>query len=123
MPEQPPPEKFDCWAILELFGHVRLAGRVSEATIGGCSFLRCDVPESEGDGVKFTRYFGNGAIYSMTPVSEEVARVVGAGTVGPPVKAWEMPKRALPPREEPPDDDDDQGEDGDDETDLSLVDF
>ncbi|HEY0169427.1 MAG TPA: hypothetical protein VGB98_00120 [Pyrinomonadaceae bacterium] len=50
---------FDCWCVLELFGHVRLAGHVTEASIGGCSFLRVDVPEreGEGEGIKLTRYF------------------------------------------------------------------
>jgi hypothetical protein len=114
MPDKDIPDKFDCWAVLELFGHVRLAGHVTEATIGGCSFLRVDVPEREGDGIKFTRYFGNGAIYSMTPVSEEVARAVGDGNAAPPVTRWEMPRPALPPREEPPDSFEDQG-DGDDD--------
>lgn len=95
MTEQVVKETFDCWAVLELFGHVRLAGHVTEATIGGCSFLRVDVPDAEGN-TQFTRYLGNGAIYSMTPVTEEVARRVGNGSAQPPVKPWEMP-RALPP--------------------------
>jgi hypothetical protein len=85
-----PELKFDCWAVLELFGHVRLAGRVTEASIGGCSFLRVDVPKPDGE-IDFTRYFGNGAIYSMTPVTEEVARRVGNGSAQAPVKPWEMP--------------------------------
>jgi len=85
---------FDCWAVLELFGHVRLAGRVTEASIGGCSFLRVDVPDKEG-ATQFTRYFGNGAIYSMTPVTEDVARAVGNGSATAPVKPWEMPKAQL----------------------------
>lgn len=55
------------------------------------------MPEREGDGVKFTRYFGNGAIYSMTPVTEEVARRVGDGNAAAPVKPWEMPKPELSP--------------------------
>lgn len=93
------PEKFDQWCIVELFGHVRLGGRVTEASIGGCSFLRVDVPGAESE-VEFTRYLGNGAIYSMTPVTEAVARAVGKGTSQPPVKPWEMPRAALPPQEE-----------------------
>lgn len=56
--------------------------------------MRADVPNPDGS-IKFTRYFGNGAIYSMTPVTEEVATRVGDGNAAPPVKAWEMPK-ALP---------------------------
>ncbi len=66
-------EKFETWAILELFGHQRIAGKASEATIGGCAFLRIDVPEHAGREA-FTKYYGNGAIYSMTPVTEQVAR-------------------------------------------------
>lgn len=85
------PDTFETWAVLELFGHVRLAGLVTEASIGGCSFLRVDVPNKEGE-TQFTRYFGNGAIYSMTPVTKEVACRVGNGSAQAPVKPWEMPK-------------------------------
>jgi hypothetical protein len=105
--------KFDCWAVLELFGHVRLAGRVTEASIGGCSFLRVDVPKEDGE-IDFTRYFGNGAIYSMTPVTEEVARRVGNGSAQAPVKPWEMPRPALTSggeRDDDPRDDDDDHDD------------
>jgi hypothetical protein len=106
-------QTFDCWAVLELFGHVRLAGHVTEASIGGCSFLRVDVPHrpDEGEGVKLTRYFGNGAIYSMTPVSEEVARNVGDGNAAPPVKPWEMPKAALPAARYDEGENEDEGDD------------
>jgi hypothetical protein len=115
-------ETFDCWAVLELFGHVRLAGRVTEASIGGCSFLRVDVPDAEG-GIQFTRYFGNGAIYSMTPVTEEVARRVGNGSAQAPVKPWEMPKPALPPADdyhEPPEKSYEQDDDDDDDSDADF---
>ena len=112
-------EKFDCWCVLELFGHVRLAGRVTEASIGGCSFLRVDVPRADGE-IEFTRYFGNGAIYSMTPVTEEVARAVGNGTSAAPVKPWELPKKQIAAGDAeddyqgpaPRDDDDDDDDDG-----------
>jgi hypothetical protein len=29
--------QFDQWAVIELFGHNRIAGRVTEQVIGGCS--------------------------------------------------------------------------------------
>lgn len=99
MSEETKAQKFDQWCVLELFGHVRLAGRVTEASIGGCSFLRCDVPKPDGE-IEFTRYFGQGAIYSMTPVTEEVARAVGNGTATEPVKPWEMARKQLPGAEE-----------------------
>ncbi len=65
---------FDQWCILELFGRQVIAGRVTEAVIGGCSFIRIDVPANNGRAA-FTRFYGQGAIYAMTPVSEEVAKV------------------------------------------------
>lgn len=65
--------KTEMWAIVELFGHQRIAGFVTEAEIGGCSFLRVDVPEIE-ESAAMTKFYGNGAIYSMTPVSEEVVK-------------------------------------------------
>jgi hypothetical protein len=41
------------WAIVEIFGHQRIAGRLTEQTIGGCSFVRVDVPalpQADGEG-------------------------------------------------------------------------
>ncbi len=87
-------EKFDSWAIIELFGHTRIAGRLTEQTIGGQSFIRVDVPETE-DKDAFTRFFGNGAIYSITPVSEEVARVAAKRMQVQPVRIY-MPELYLP---------------------------
>jgi hypothetical protein len=66
-------ESFKEFAIVELFGHQKIAGLVTEAVIGGCSLIRVDVP-AIGDQPAYTRYFGQGAIYSLTPVSEEIAR-------------------------------------------------
>jgi hypothetical protein len=80
-------EKFDSWCVCELFGHQQIAGRVTEASIGGCSFLRVDVPDQPAipkrdyygaqDALPaYTRYFGQGAIYALNPCSEAVARRV-----------------------------------------------
>lgn len=66
-------QKFKTWAVIELFGHSQIVGEVSEQSIGGCSFIRVDVPELN-DQVAYTKFYGNGAIYAMTPVSEEIAR-------------------------------------------------
>jgi hypothetical protein len=69
---------FDTFAIVELFGHARIAGRVSEQVIAGAGMLRVDVPDLPATKYGpaqpgFTRLFGPGAIYSITPVSEEIA--------------------------------------------------
>jgi hypothetical protein len=69
---------FETFAIVEIFGHTRIAGRVSEQIIAGNGFLRVDVPELPAAGrypmqPAFTRLYGTAAIYSITPVSEEIA--------------------------------------------------
>jgi hypothetical protein len=69
-------ERFEEWALLELFGHQRLAGRVTEQQLGGASFVRVDVPEDKKKGWKLTKLYNPSAIYSITPVTEETARLV-----------------------------------------------
>src|SRR3972149_2524420 len=66
-------QSFKARCIGELFGHVTLAGYVSEQVIGGASFIRLDVPEVDGQAA-FTKLLGAGAIYSITPTDEDVAR-------------------------------------------------
>lgn len=97
-------DKFDQWCVLDLFGHQRTAGHVTEATIGGCSFIRIDVPEK--DDKYRTEYYGNGAVYSMRPVSEEVARKIAEGA-STPVSAWEISRLGLNPMADSMIDDDD----------------
>jgi hypothetical protein len=80
-------EKFESWAIVELFGHAQIAGKVTEATIGGSSLIRVDVPECNGQKA-YTKFYGNGAIYSMTPCSEEVARAALKQIMPEPVSVW-----------------------------------
>ena len=66
-------EKFETWAIVELFGHNRYIGKVSEQTIGGCSFIRLDVPKI-GKQAAFTKLYSQNAIYCITPVDEKFAK-------------------------------------------------
>jgi hypothetical protein len=82
-------QKFEAWGLLELFGHQRLAGRLSEQAIGGCSFIRIDVP-AVGDAPEYTRFFTNGAIYGMTVTSEDVARRIAESLRARPVSAYEL---------------------------------
>lgn len=84
---------FDSWCLLELFGHQRLAGRVSEQTIGGCAFLRVDVPAVE-DLPPFTKFYSQGAIYAMTPVTEEIARAAVKRYRIEPVTVYDIPELA-----------------------------
>ena len=80
-------KSFDEWAVIELFGHQKIAGRVSEQSIGGNSFVRVDVPEVNGS-QPFTKLFGNGAIYAITITDEKTASMVAASCNQEPMDQW-----------------------------------
>jgi hypothetical protein len=96
-------QSFDSWAIVELFGHNVIAGRVSEQTIGGASFVRVDVPEID-DQPEFTKFFGGAAIYAITPTGEAEVRAACERLRVRPVKPYVIPDLSLP---SPKDDGDD----------------
>jgi hypothetical protein len=119
MTTQPP--TFETYAIVELFGHSRIAGRVTEQVIAGQGFVRVDVPELPQVGslkprTSFTRLFGPGAIYSITPVDEVTACAAAQAMRVEPVNVY----LALPRRTSEDDIESDYTEtDFDDETDES----
>lgn len=91
-------EKFEMWAVVEVFGHQKFAGKVTEQSIGGCNFVRVDVPgvpeskgrygDAIGERPPFTKLFGQGAIYSMTPVDESVALAVARSIAAEPMSIY-----------------------------------
>lgn len=85
-------ESFEGWAVLELMGHRKMAGRVSEAVVGGASLLRIDVPGPEG--AVATQFYSPSALYCLTPTTEEVARAFAARNQPAPVSRWELPAQA-----------------------------
>ena len=86
-------EPFHQWAIVELFGHQRIAGLVTNEAIGGCAFVRVDVPEAPGR-QPYTRLLGQGAIYAINIVSEDVARAAAATFRSEPVSVFDLPDLA-----------------------------
>jgi hypothetical protein len=105
---------FEGWAILELMGHRKLAGKLSEATIGGGAFIRIDVPGDEGDVA--TQFYAPGAVYCITPTTEEIARGLAKGNRPTPVTRYELP----PPRVAEPTYDDEDDSDDDDQDDAEV---
>lgn len=84
----------ETWAVVELMGHVKLAGRLSEVERFGSKMGRLDIPA--GDGF-VTQFFGGGSVYRITVVAEDVARHIAArGSSPAPVQPWEFPKRLAP---------------------------
>ena len=89
---------FEGCAILELMGHRRLAGYISEATIAGAPFLRIDIPGEPAA----TQYYSAAAVYAITPTTEETAGKVAAIGRPAPVQRWELPAATEPDTEEEP---------------------
>jgi hypothetical protein len=85
------PDTFNQWALVELFGHQKIVGKVTEATLAGGAFIRVDVPEFDKQAA-FTRFFGPGAIYSINPVTEEVARALMTQHRLEPIHSYELPQ-------------------------------
>lgn len=91
---------FEGWAVVEVFGHQRYAGFVTTEAFGQAVLFRVDVPplaerervtkhygyDDDGNSVPpgstvkesavqgYTKYFGPGAIYAMTPCTQDVAQ-------------------------------------------------
>jgi len=85
--EQP---EIKSWALLELFGHQRIVGFLSQQAFGTGVLFKVDVPDLLKDGKKvrdgFTRYFGISAIYSITPVDEQTVRSMLPSIDGTPTR-------------------------------------
>jgi len=105
-------ERFKGWAILELMGHRRLGGFVSEDELAGAGMLRIDIPKSEGEGFTCSQYYSPAAMYALTLVSEEIARAVAKSNQPQPAHSWELPARQLAAsaRQPIPPDHDDESE-------------
>lgn len=136
--EQAQAAKQPLFAVVELFGHARIAGAVSEQTFGGASFVRVDVPAVKVEEVDYeiktpdgyarkvrtipahTRSFGPGAIYSINWCDESGAKVAAHNIKHEPINPYSAMKAmeaieklqpALPSPRRP------EGRDADDEDD------
>jgi hypothetical protein len=87
---------FEGWVVLELMGHRRLAGYVTEQAIGGASFIRVDVPGDNG-ATAATQFYSAVAVYCITPTTEAIARALASRSQPAPVQRWELPPVDGPP--------------------------
>lgn len=76
--QKPEDESIKGWSLVELFGHNRIVGWLSTQTFPSGVLFRVDVPDLIKDGKVerkgFTRYFGLGSIYSISPIDEQAVR-------------------------------------------------
>lgn len=86
--------KLEMWALVELMGHSRIVGLVTEQTVAGSPMLRVDVPTPDGAGTKFTRFFSGNAIYGISPIEKPIALILAARQDAVPVKQYELPQLA-----------------------------
>ena len=82
-------EKLELWAVVELFGHQRISGKVTEHSFGSSTFIRIDVPETKLQ-PKFTRIVNPSAIYAINPVTEEVALEMAERIEVKPIDVWDI---------------------------------
>lgn len=81
--------KFELFAIVELFGHQKMAGKVTEHTIGSATFIRIDVPETKRSPT-FTRFINPASVYAIKPVTEEVAKESASRIASAPIELWDI---------------------------------
>lgn len=83
------------WCILEILGHRKLGGYLSEATLAGAGFLRIQVPQVGAEkGWSAEQLYAPSAVYAITPTTEAIARGVAARCQPEPVTRWELPAPA-----------------------------
>lgn len=82
-------EKLDLWAVVELFGHSKIAGRCTEQNIADTNMLRVDVPETTHNPA-FTRLIGSQAIYAIHPMDEASVRFHAEQLEKTPMQSWDV---------------------------------
>ncbi len=109
--------KFEGWAVVEMMGHQREVGHVTTEYFGAAALFRVDVPElpdrewtlekpewgpegmlpagtkvKRAGSIGRSRLVSPGAIYAITPCTEEAARTALDRDQHRPMKVVELPK-------------------------------
>jgi hypothetical protein len=122
----------DCFAIIELFGHSRIAGKVRSENFGAACLIRVDVPavtkkmrrvdystqeyyDEEVSIDAFTKFIGVGSIYALTPVTEELAKAAAKEIQSEPVSVFGLESLKRTRKELPPSDEVEEAEYSDEE--------
>lgn len=86
---------FGVWGILELMGHLKYGGFITEEQLFGTTVGRIDIPGPNG--TITTRYFGGSALNGLTPCTAEVAKAFAVKNQPRPVHLFqlELPETAV----------------------------
>lgn len=83
-------QKLNTPAIIELFGHGKMAGHVSEHVIGSSAFIRVEVPKTDRQEA-FSRLLHPNSIYALNPCTEDVMMAMANSYNYTPITAWDLP--------------------------------
>lgn len=82
---------FDSYAIVELMGHSRIAGKVTEITVFGTAMLQVDVPKTERrEG--YTKIYSAMAVYCITPTDERTSTLAAERFDEPAIQPYILPE-------------------------------
>ena len=96
MNDQELPVTFQTWGIVDVMGHQRYVGLITEQVIAGTGFIRVDVPAA-GDICAWTKLIGTSSVYAITPCSEEIARAMAKERKDAPIQSYELPRLEVAP--------------------------
>ena len=95
------------WGQIELMGHQRIAGHITETTVAGKGMLRVDVPDQDG-ATTHTRFYSPEAVYCISPTDRQIAIGLAANIKSQPVTIYDVARLAadkkVGPIEEDPND-------------------
>lgn len=82
-------EKFESFAIVEIMGHIKVAGMARTIPFGNTTMLRVDIPETKKQPA-FTKMYGMHSVFSISPVDEGTARECAEAFNVNPIQIWEV---------------------------------
>ena len=93
---QPSESKLEGWAIVEVMGHGRFAGQISEHKVGVAVLIRVDVP-AVGNLPAFTKLIAPAALFGITPCDEATAKTAAEEFRSTPVYLYSAAPRLAGP--------------------------
>jgi hypothetical protein len=83
---------FSQWCVVELLGHRRTGGLVTEVQLAGHGFLRLDIPAVDADGLfepARTQFVAPASVYALHPTTQVIATAAARATA-PPIRRYEL---------------------------------
>ncbi len=89
---------FSEWCIVEMLGHRKLAGLVTERVIAGKGFLQVQVPNKAGE--MQTQLIPPESVYCITPTEAQICRKVAESCEPTTISKWDLRQLLAPPKEQ-----------------------